>query len=306
MEKINEMQAPELTLRERFETMLKETKVSYNEVSAIMGISSTTLSLWKKGTYSGDNSKVESVIENYMNREKEKTELKIFKATYKNITVAQKINIIARRCHLDGKIGMVIGQSGIGKTWAAKYYAKEQLDAVYLEANSSYKPKVLFKMLHNIICGYDGKGYLNDLLNSVSERLKGSGRFIIIDQANFLNTQCLHLVRTLHDQAGIGILLLGTEELLSNVRGGTEEYRQIHSRITMMVNLGRWTVEDVKTLIAGYDNITCDAKQLGKLAEFNGKRLENLLYNAYLVANANGITEIDQEILEKAITVTIN
>ena len=297
-------QEEEQNLRVVLGKILKDKGISNNELAKSVGMSPATISQWLKGVYLGDNGKLEKKIKNFVDREQAKTELFSFKPVYQPISIARKIQHIARRCHLDGKMGLIIGQSGIGKTWATKQYATQYSDVTYIHANISYKPKVLFRKLHLAVCGYEGRGFLNDLLNVVIEKLRGSGRFLIIDQANFLNINSLHLIRTLHDESGCGVLLAGTEELLTNITAGKEEYRQIHSRITLSINLGKWNERDIGMVMENVKGISIDAKVLGKESNWNGKTLENLLYCSTIWAESNKC-KIDEDVIRNAKTAII-
>lgn len=65
-------------------------------------------------------------------------------------------------------------------------------------------------------------------------RLKGSGRLIVIDEAQHLTKKTLEHIRSIADEAGIGVCLVGNEEVFSRLKGsGKADFAQIFSRVAI-------------------------------------------------------------------------
>lgn len=87
-------------------------------------------------------------------------------------------------------------------------------------------------------------GSLNDLFESVSDRLRDSGRLIVVDEAENLPLRALEIIRRLHDETGCGLVLSGMPRLVANLRGKHGELVQLYSRVSVALNLGESLPDD--------------------------------------------------------------
>lgn len=107
-----------------------------------------------------------------------------------------------------GPIGQIVGEPGTGKTWAGKWLARE-LDAVRVCCSHGISNKALVVKLYEAFGGERGPGSANSLVGKLETM--AAGRLLIVDEANHLRWQQLELLRYLADEAGMGLLLVGTE-----------------------------------------------------------------------------------------------
>lgn len=270
-----------------------------SRLANMAGYSASALSAYQKGTYRGDVAKLERALVNMMEREYEKmnANIKTFFIPFRNTSIAKTIWQTIRTAHLNGVMAMIYGDSGLGKSTAAKEYAKEFEDAIYIEANKSYTAKILFKKLHKMI-GYSGEGSLNTLVDDVIEKLKNSKRALIIDQAEDLNNTALQLIRTVFDHAGIGIILLGLQDLFNNVRGQRHEFEQFYTRITVTVKLKKLKSDDIHKLVTAVLGENEHEKTFEHYAGGNAMILRNLLFNSLQFAEKN--EQLNAEIIHQA------
>ena len=59
-------------LRTRLEIFSEENNMSYTKIAKAMGVGASTLSEWRKGTYTGDNEAFSEKVEDFLNRHKRK------------------------------------------------------------------------------------------------------------------------------------------------------------------------------------------------------------------------------------------
>ena len=88
------------------------------------------------------------------------------------------------------------------------------------------------------------------------ERMQGSGRVLIVDEAQFLNNSALNQLRTLSDLCGIGLVLLGNESLHDKTLGkGIKDMDQLRSRVCIPVHVRKEdiTYEDIVSVFGKYD-----------------------------------------------------
>jgi len=87
------------------------------------------------------------------------------------------------------------------------------------------------------------------MLNEIILRLKDSGRLIIVNQAEYLSQLSLELLRTIHDEAKIGLLLVGMPKLYFNLKGKKSEFRQLFTRIGYKVKLENLKPVDTESIV---------------------------------------------------------
>ena len=232
-----------MDIRAELKNMMEEKGLTIVFVATAIGVAKSTISMWINGTYKGDNSKIADKVHNFIQREKERTieeDLPIV-----DISIIGFISEIGRTCHTKGKIGVCVGKAGLGKTVAVKEYTKNFLDAILIESDSGYTAKSLLLEIHKRL-GLSGKGCVYDLMNEVVNKLNNSGRLLIIDEAENLPYRALEITRRIHDKTGIGVLLVGRNILLENLRGYKNQYDQLYSRVKYLKVLDRLHIKDIK------------------------------------------------------------
>lgn len=242
-------------VRAELEQFLKQhPKTKQAHISkALNNVAPGTLTQWMKDAYTGDIDRVTNEVANWLQREREKLLIKnrdekVIVDTY-NFKVIQQI---ARDCHLLGKIGVVYGDSSLGKTEGVRAYAQRYNDAVLIESEYGYTPKVLVeKIAQGIGLGVDGN--FNTIKENVLDALNGSGRLIIVDEAENLPTASLEFLRRIHDKTGIGLLYTGMPRLIYNLRGNKGQFKQLYSRVRFSYKLPTLKPDDVRKILETTD-----------------------------------------------------
>ena len=277
--------------------MLMETRgYSINFVATAIGVAKSTISMWINGTYKGDNTKLTDKVNNFIQREYERknnTDIPIVETS-----IVHYITEIGRLCHTTGKIGVCVGRAGLGKTVAVKEYTKNFLDAILIESDSGYTAKSLLLEIHKRL-GLSGKGCAYDLMSEVVNKLKNSGRLLIIDEAENLPYRALEITRRIHDKTGIGVLLVGRNVLFENLRGAKNQYDQLYSRVKFYKLLDSILITDVTKIInaAGQDPELAETYLLH--CKGNTRLLEHLITHSITVAQNNGKPEVDSAVISE-------
>ena len=220
------------------------------------------------------------------------------------ITNADIVFQIARTCHLEQEIGVLVGEAGTGKTKAAKEYSKQNPDVIFIEADLSFTTKVFFRELHKKL-GMDGNGGIYDLFADCVEKLKDSNRLIIIDEAENLPYRALDMVRRLYDKANIGILLIGLPRLIANLRGKRGEFKQLYSRVGIVMALDEFSESDTKLIVQTiFPNTNGLYKTFHELAKGNGRKLEKLILRTSRAARS-GRRDITEKLVKNAAEVLL-
>jgi DNA transposition AAA+ family ATPase len=286
-------------LRQELRALMEERGISQGVVARALGISNTSLSQWLSSTYKGNVSKIDGDVEGFLRLQNERSKGRKKEIAFVQTSAARKLYEVARICHLDGEIGVVYGEAGIGKTMAAKQYAAVNTDVILIEADLGYTARALFTDLHRRV-GLDGAGTVHDMFNDVVARLDGSGRMIIIDEAEHLPYRALELLRRIYDKAGIGILLVGMPRLVHNLRGKKGEYAQLYSRVGIATNLQRLQAQDAEAIVR---SVIPESNGLWKTfmeaSGGNSRRMSMLIIRSIRLAEIND-TKVTPEVVQLA------
>jgi len=75
--------------------------------------------------------------------------------------------------------------------------------------------------------------YPSALSREIADYVKGRNGLLIVDEANHLDVDAIEELRAIHDETGVGLLLLGNEELISMITSGRkrDQFARLNSRI---------------------------------------------------------------------------
>ena len=207
----------------------------------------TALSQYRNGIYKGDVKAVESKIEEYMETVEEQQAQEEKAQPYKAVedyiptSVSEDIYRMIRYAQVNGGIAIAHGDAGIGKTKAAQKYVRENpTQAIYLEMSPvAGTLGNMLRLLARTLKLPESRNKM-ELMLSIREKLEGTNKVIIIDEAQHLKLSALEQIRTLADPnsitgtKGVGIVLIGNTEVYSKMKGKQEaQFAQLFSRIKM-------------------------------------------------------------------------
>ncbi|MDR2693328.1 MAG: AAA family ATPase [Chitinispirillales bacterium] len=283
-------------------TFLGSCQWSMTTLGKASGVSPSAISQLLSGKYLGDSAAVRVKVESVMKREMEKSVAAATSGGFIRTSVAVRVFDVAQDCRLFGDIGVCYSAAGLGKTEAVREFARQNADVILVEADPGYTAKFLFSEIRDIVGGGSSpRANLHDIFQECCKRLKGSGRLLIVDEAEQLPYKALEMLRRLHGKTGVGILLTGMPKLLANLRGPRGEYAQLYSRVGLAVKLKPLTDADV-ALVIGRFLPKCPGKvqaALGSEAAGNARRLFKIIARSKRVAQINH-RDIDEEVVRRA------
>lgn len=288
-----------MTLQDQVLKMIETRGISQIAVARSLAVSAARLNQWLKGTYKGNIEEMNDRAKGWLERETAKAAAPRATIPFRPTTTARKVWEVAKLCHLDGEIGVVVGEAGLGKTCAVREYVAQNGGTLLIEADHGYTAKALFQELCSRLGLEPGK-QLHPMLEAVVDKLRGSGRLVIIDEAEHLPYKALELLRRVHDKAGVGLLLVGMPVLYRNIKGKAVDFAQLYSRVGVYATLQPMTADDVALLVTAVypaANGLCDV--YAQNANGNARRLSKLLARAARVAALNGVA-IDRHVVEAA------
>ncbi len=283
-----------------FNSLLKDGTIpSMNAAASMMDMSPAQLSQFLNNKYKGDLERTSFRISNYIKDVLERKKYSSEHVFIRNLTNTEMVLNVVRLTHLQRSIGLITGKSGLGKTSALKSYAEEHQEVLFIEVDTAYSPKELLSELHEM-CGYNGKGHLNLLKKDIISKLKNSGRLLIIDQAEYLQDKALDLLRSIHDKAGVGLLLSGLPRLLNNIKGVGGVHEQIYTRIGAFLELKPLTDADITKLVFSYgEGFAGLERDFIELCRRNARVLTILARESRRIALNKGVT-VNQDIIRTA------
>lgn len=163
-------------------------------------------------------------------------------------SVSRMVENAIKYSHLRSKISVVYGDAGIGKTQAFKHYLSANELAIGITISPTYASITGVNELLAEQLGVRER-VARKITREIASKLKGSGRVIVIDEAQHLTVRALNHIRCLADEAEIGVCLIGNEEVYSKLKGsGKADFAQLFSRIGMREPVGVNTItrEDVQ------------------------------------------------------------
>lgn len=292
MEELSKEDIMKLNRQELTDQLLKlreQQALTFRTIARSLGISESALSQWTSDTYKGDSDTIDGKVRAYLMQMGERLKMPKQELKFVETSIVTKTFEVARSCHLYGEMGVEYGDSGLGKTWAVREYARRNPDVILIEIDDrcAYKTS-LVRTLHKRLGG-DGTGKVSELLDYIIGRLNGSNRMLIIDEAERLYHDTLEMIRRLHDFTGIGVLLVGMPALVENLKGKRRDYAQLYSRVTLPCRLEQLSLEDTS---AAVQTILPSANGLAKVFHENCNNsmriLRTLIIRSIRVAELNG------------------
>lgn len=279
---------------------LRELMDSHNYSTAFVanatGLAKSTISMWLNGNYNGKNDKITDAMNNFIQREKERSVENDL--PFVDISIVKYVSEIGRLCHTQGKIAVCVGRAGLGKTVAVKKYTKDFQDSILIESDSGYTAKSLLKEIHRRL-GLSGKGSVYDLMDEVVRKLNQSGRLLIVDEAENLPYRALEITRRIHDKTGVGVLLIGRSILLENLKGYNNQYDQLYSRVKYTKIIDRLLIQDVIKILESIGQDTKLAETYLLYSDGNTRRLEHLISHSISVAKFNRKAMVDETVIKQ-------
>lgn len=225
-----------------------ETKKSQRTIARELGISDGLVSAFLSGSYKTPHTiipKVEALVE-----VKEKRQVAPREPGFAETTISKMVMNAISYCHLQGKTAVVYGDAGIGKTMAIREYLKENSLAIGITVSPCYAS---ITGVNELIAEQLGvrERVARKIYSEIIGKLRGSGRVLVIDEAQHLTVRTLNHLRCISDESGVGIALVGNDEVYTKMKGsGRADFAQLFSRIGMrkQVLTANISKKDVETV----------------------------------------------------------
>ncbi len=228
--------------RTELKLVMQLEKLSLRRICEQIGVSTGALSPWLAGKYAGSDDAIADKVQKYLDRREAVAAMPVPERERFSITVETEVNSTVTKaithCQLKGLMGIITANSGAGKTRSAREYVAMTPGAVLIECHPSFPARMLLMAIARE-CGLEARGTIHELLQSISSKLKGSGRVLVIDEAEHLEPKVLDVIRRIHDWAEIGVVYIGLPRLEAQLRNVRRDYEYIWNRVSVKESIDR-------------------------------------------------------------------
>ena len=255
-------------------------------VAAKLGISPAVINQFLQNKYKGNTDELVNKVIHLLDSLARK-ERQVRNKPFIDTTVAKRIGTLIAQTEAfsddEGKIGLIIGDGGHGKSHCLRQYARANKNTVYVELDDAMNPTMVFNEIADKL-GIYSNGSLALVTRRLIENLQNRHIIIMLDEASGLKVKQLNQLRQIIVvKSRCPLILAGNADLLKTVmqpttRKGYESLDQFTSRLRCILNLdivastndgGLYTVSDIRKLYEyGGVRLTTDAvKSLRKICK---------------------------------------
>lgn len=214
---------------QKLQDYLQKSGVSQANLARELDIGQSALSGFLHGNYKAPHTIIPKV-EALLNYKAEKSVAPVA-PEFAETTITRHVMDTIKYCQLQGKIGCVYGDAGVGKTTTINEYCKNNMLAIKLTISPAFASVAGFNEL--LADKLEIKERVSRrIYREAVERLQGTGMVVIIDEAQHLTSKTLDYIRCLCDESGAGIVLVGNEQVYKRIKNNSQaEFAQLYSRV---------------------------------------------------------------------------
>lgn len=216
----------------------ERTRLSWSDLGSQTGVPSGTLSQFGAATYAGNNDRVAADVARFRQKIAAQTNLDAeapkIPEWYDTPTATRIMSLLswAQR----GRITVVATGPGTGKTKAVEHY-RDLMSNVWVATMAPSTAGVNNMQIATleVLGERDARGTPQSLSKRIMDRVRRSGGLLVFDEAQHLSERSIEEIRFWHDKTGIGVALLGNEQVVSRLEGGSRRaaFAQLYSRVGM-------------------------------------------------------------------------
>ena len=285
-----------MNMNEQLRVYMDAHGLTQQQTAAKLDVSPATINQYLQGKYKGDTAALNGKVAQLIARGREKA--KAVNIGFVPTKTAAHIQEAAALAHALGEIYIVIGEAGLGKTVALREYAAQHKDVLLIEVEPTYNAKAVLQTLMAAL-GLQPVRTNHDMMMAITDRLHGSERLIIADEAELLGHKPLEILRRIHDLSGVGLVLAGMPRLRANLRGAHGEYKQLFSRVGFCCDLkNALPAGDIAQISEAVLGSSEHNELLYQVSGGNARRLTKLLRGALKIADNHGCP-VDEAIIRR-------
>ena len=304
------------TIAERVNNYIAATKRSIASVAGEINYSRPTVSRYLAGKYESDATDLEKKLAEFL-REHTGEDVAVSgpgeaprqllrkRADIFESNDMKRIIGVCSACQEDIGLGIVVGKSGFGKTYALKYYSKMPRVA-YVECDDTMSSRDLVEAIERALGIPSSYGTIWKRVNGIREFCNvNKGYLIIIDEADKLISKYtqkkMEILRGIYDQADVGLVIAGEPRLEAQIKTYLNRFA---NRVDFYASLKGLTSAEITKYLEGYDIESSALEELRARAcnsQTGCFRLfDRTLNNIFRILNASGETTITLKVIAQA------
>ena len=202
-------------------------------------------------------------------------------------------------------LGIVVGKSGYGKTYALKYYAKMPRVA-YIECDDTMSSRDLVEAIERALGIPQNYGTIWKRVNGIREFFNvNHGYLLIIDEADKLISKYtqkkMEILRGIFDQSDVGMVIAGEPRLEAQIKSYLTRFA---NRVDFYASLKGLTDKDVERYLSGYEIEPDALNELVSRACNNQtgcfRLLDRTLNNVFRIVNESNQSSITLKMISQA------
>ncbi len=290
--------------RDELLAFLKARNITQAAVARGINVSNSQVNGYLNRSYLGDIGSCERKLRTWLAAQKRK--LDKLNIPFVETTTATDIWKAIERAQDNEDISIVVGDAGTGKTAAAVQYAERSNQAVVVEMGAICNRKSVVEQVARAM-DISISGSSSDLMNEIIERLRDTGRCLVIDEADRLNYSTLDSLRRISDLAHCGLVLIGVTEFASKLKNKVRDFNQIASRVGTLLVVKALTADDAHKLLdsAGQQYKEEAFNRLYKASQGSMRAYLKYVRNVCFVLKENNLGTIDTDVVEAALAVSM-
>ena len=226
--------------------------MTQKEAGLEAGVGETTMQAFMAGKYLGNNEKQAQKLQLWLFSEQSlsRTRAAVTEIEFAPTKTSAKILNALHHAQSLADMAVVSGGAGVGKTTSCRQHKATHPNVWIITAEPMISSA--FAMLE---C-------LRDTLNipettphklsrAISGKVASTGGLIIVDEAQHVKVPAYDQLRSIHDQAGIGLAFVGNEEVWGQIDGGgrSKKYAQIYSRVGIRASIAKASPRDAEAIL---------------------------------------------------------
>lgn len=298
------MSDPHADLRRRLSVLITQ-GLSTATIADLAGVSRPSVSRFLNEPQFGSPTlvrKLTNAVERLERNEEGASNVEVTEGGFVMTQDAQQVLGVCELARKNRRLAVVVAPPGAGKSMTVELYRTRVPETVYVRANPNMSAAGLCIRIGQQL-GLDLRNgqSLDYMVDSIVARLRDEPRLLIIDEADYLTSKVslrrMELLRTIHDEARCGMVLVGMPRLMTALTSGLnmrENLAQFYSRVAYLVRLNGWSDDEIRAFARDYE-LEPDAWallfRLARDQERGGmRRVGNLLANASFLADGGKIS----------------